>query len=67
MAMRTRRHLWRVAKGEEDEFYDGYLRDRREEDGYAPIESLHRVSYSPPNSLRGISLIPYDQRRSAAT
>ncbi|KAH6699832.1 kinase-like protein [Leptodontidium sp. MPI-SDFR-AT-0119] len=62
MAMRTGRHLWRVAKGEEDEFYDGYLRDRREEDGYAPIESLHRarcrnVIYSilDPNPRRRIT------------
>jgi protein-serine/threonine kinase len=47
MAMRTGRHLWRVAKKEEDEFYERYLEGRRDEEGYAPIESLHRVS-SPP-------------------
>lgn len=44
MAMRTGRHLWRVAQRDEDEFYDRYLEGRRDEDGYAPIETLHRVS-----------------------
>lgn len=44
MAMRTGRHLWRVAKKEEDEFYERYLAGRRDEEGYGPIESLHRVS-----------------------
>lgn len=43
MAMRTGRHLWRVAKRAEDEFYERYLEGRRDENGYAPIESLHRV------------------------
>jgi protein-serine/threonine kinase len=43
MAMRTGRHLWRVAKKDEDEFYERYLAGRRDEEGYAPIESLHRV------------------------
>ncbi|KAJ2976712.1 hypothetical protein NQ176_g4788 [Zarea fungicola] len=43
MAMRTGRHLWRVAKKEEDEFYARYLEGRRDEDGYAPIEALHRA------------------------
>lgn len=43
MAMRTGRHLWRVAKKEEDEFYARYLKGRRDEEGYGPIESLHRV------------------------
>ncbi len=52
MAMRTGRHLWRVAKKDEDEFYARYLEGRRDEDGYGPIESLHRVSFdiwSPPS------------------
>ncbi len=44
MAMRTGRHLWRVAKKDEDEFYERYLEGRRDEDGYQPIETLHRVS-----------------------
>lgn len=44
MAMRTGRHLWRVAKKEDDEFYARYLKGRRDEEGYGPIESLHRVS-----------------------
>lgn len=43
MAMRTGRHLWRVAHKDEDEFYERYLEGRRDEDGYAPIETLHRV------------------------
>jgi len=48
MAMRTGRHLWRVAKKEEDEFYERYLEGRKDEEGYAPIESLHRVSTFVP-------------------
>ena len=47
MAMRTGRHLWRVARKDEDEFYERYLEGRRDEDGYAPIETLHRVSFLP--------------------
>lgn len=46
MAMRTGRHLWRVARKEEDEFYQRYLEGRKDEEGYAPIETLHRVSIS---------------------
>lgn len=42
MAMRTGRHLWRVAQKGEDEFFDRYLEDRREEEGYRPIEVLRR-------------------------
>lgn len=45
MAMRTGRHLWRVAKKDEDEFYERYLEGRRDEEGYGPIESLHRVCH----------------------
>ena len=44
MAMRTGRHLWRVARRDEDEFYERYLEGRRGDDGYQPIELLHRVS-----------------------
>ncbi|KAI9850481.1 MAG: serine/threonine-protein kinase HAL4/sat4 [Thelocarpon superellum] len=62
MAMRTGRHLWRLAKKDEDEFYNKYLEGRRDEDGYGPIESLHRarcrnVIYSilDPNSTRRIT------------
>lgn len=44
MAMRTGRHLWRVAQKGQDEFFDKYLEDRREEEGYKPIEVLKRVS-----------------------
>lgn len=49
MAMRTGRHLWRVAKKDEDEFFDRYLEGRRDEDGYQPIETLHRVSFVRDN------------------
>ncbi len=49
MAMRTGRHLWRVARKDEDEFYERYLDGRRDEDGYAPIETLHRVSCPQPD------------------
>ncbi|RDW89477.1 putative serine kinase hal4 [Coleophoma cylindrospora] len=62
MAMRTGRHLWRVAKKDDDEFYERYLEGRRDEEGYAPIESLHRarcrnVIYSilDPNPSRRIT------------
>lgn len=62
MAMRTGRHLWRVAKKDEDEFYENYIRGRKSEEGYAPIETLHRarcrnVIYSilDPNPHRRIS------------
>lgn len=47
MAMRTGRHLWRVAKKDEDEFFERYLEGRRDEDGYGPIEALHRVRKPP--------------------
>ncbi|RMZ80525.1 hypothetical protein DV737_g2920, partial [Chaetothyriales sp. CBS 132003] len=43
MAMRTGRHLWRLAKKDDDEFYARYLEGRRDEDGYTPIENLHRA------------------------
>ena len=37
MAMRTGRHLWRVAQKGEDEFFTRYLEDRKEESGFRPI------------------------------
>ncbi|KAI9871030.1 MAG: serine/threonine-protein kinase HAL4/sat4 [Pleopsidium flavum] len=62
MAMRTGRHLWRVAKKDEDEFFERYIEGRRDEDGYGPIEALHRarcrnVIYSilDPNPTRRIT------------
>lgn len=62
MAMRTGRHLWRVAKRGEDEFFEKYLEGRKDEQGYQPIESLHRarcrnVIYSilDPNPARRIT------------
>ncbi|EMC97341.1 hypothetical protein BAUCODRAFT_68359 [Baudoinia panamericana UAMH 10762] len=42
MAMRTGRHLWTQAKSGE-EFYENYLKARRSEEGFQPIESLHRA------------------------
>ncbi|KAL8734919.1 MAG: hypothetical protein Q9166_001271 [cf. Caloplaca sp. 2 TL-2023] len=42
MAMRTGRHLWRIAKKDEDEFFARYLEGRKDENGYGPIETLHR-------------------------
>ena len=57
MAMRTGRHLWRLARKDEDEFYERYLEGRRDEDGYGPIETLHRVS------LDGDGLAPFSMSR----
>ena len=51
MAMRTGRHLWRVAKRDDDEFFDRYVEGRKGDDGYGPIETLHRVSLTPISSL----------------
>lgn len=51
MAMRTGRHLWRVAKKDDDEFYARYLEGRRDEEGYGPIESLHRVSTTSASNV----------------
>ncbi|KAG7136322.1 Serine/threonine-protein kinase hal4 like [Verticillium longisporum] len=44
MVMRTGGFLWTIAKTE-DECYGQYLEDRRKEDGYDPIETLHQVSF----------------------
>jgi protein-serine/threonine kinase len=41
MAMRTGRHMWNVAK-KDDDFYKAYVAGRKSEDGYAPIEILQR-------------------------
>lgn len=51
MAMRTGRHLWRQAQKGEDEFFDRYLEDRKEEAGYRPIEVLRRVCTALLHSL----------------
>ena len=48
MAMRTGRHLWRVAKRDEDEFFERYIEGRKGDDGYGPIETLHRVRRNHP-------------------
>ncbi|KAJ5608535.1 hypothetical protein N7537_005154 [Penicillium hordei] len=63
MAMRTGRHLWRVARKDEDEFYQRYLDGRKHEDGYAPIETLHRVrTANPPSATAGPTLITSQAR-----
>ncbi|KAJ5353324.1 hypothetical protein N7452_002298 [Penicillium brevicompactum] len=61
MAMRTGRHLWRVARKDEDEFYQRYLDGRKHEDGYAPIETLHRVR-TTNSPCAGQKLIPSQAR-----
>ncbi|KAK9480416.1 kinase domain-containing protein [Lipomyces japonicus] len=43
MAMRTGRHLWKIAKRDEDEYYVKYLEGRKHEAGYEPIEQLERA------------------------
>ena len=43
MAMRTGRHLWRMARRDEDEFFARYLEGRKTEGGYEPIEALSRA------------------------
>lgn len=62
MAMRTGRHLWRMAKRDEDDFYERYLEGRKTESGYEPIEALSRarcrnVVYSmlDPNAKRRLT------------
>ncbi|SCV04939.1 LANO_0G14774g1_1 [Lachancea nothofagi CBS 11611] len=42
MAMRTGRQLWSTAQ-KEDEFYAKYLKGRKDEAGYEPIETLKRA------------------------
>ncbi|KAK4155913.1 hypothetical protein C8A00DRAFT_13087 [Chaetomidium leptoderma] len=66
MAMRTGRHLWRLARKDEDEFYTRYLEGRRDEEGYGPIEALHRVSVSNKQKTNGgpvMILTPDNQAR----
>ncbi|RHZ71678.1 Pkinase-domain-containing protein [Aspergillus turcosus] len=62
MAMRTGRHLWRVARKDEDEFYQRYLEGRKHEDGYAPIETLHRVR-ADQGCLKGSPPLTFPQAR----
>ncbi|KAH6894752.1 kinase domain-containing protein [Thelonectria olida] len=64
MAMQTGRHLWHLAKKDEDELYARYLEGRRDEDGYGPIESLHRVDCR--NVIYSV-LDPHPTRRLTAT
>ncbi|KAI1768516.1 HAL protein kinase [Hypoxylon sp. FL1150] len=42
MSMRLRRYLWRSAQMK-DEFYATYIEERREEEGYAPVEAMYPV------------------------
>jgi hypothetical protein len=43
VAMRTRQHMWRLARVSEDEHFKRYVKDRNTRLGYEPIESLRRV------------------------
>ncbi|KAF5259730.1 hypothetical protein FOXYS1_9639 [Fusarium oxysporum] len=44
IAMRTGGHLWNEARKDEDEIFAHYLRDRCQEEGFSPIESLNPLS-----------------------
>ena len=62
MAMRTGRHLWKLARAGKDGSFDQYLRDRKQEAGYKPLEALKRrrcrnVIYSilDPNPTRRLT------------
>jgi protein-serine/threonine kinase len=55
MAMRTGRHLWRVAQKDEDEFFTRYLEDRKEESGFRPIEILRRVSVHISHQISAVT------------
>jgi protein-serine/threonine kinase len=67
MAMRTGRHLWRVAQKGEDEFFDRYLEDRKEEEGYRPIEVLRRVSLILPYFMCGTNHLSSDNVVTSST
>ncbi|KAJ4182274.1 serine/threonine-protein kinase HAL4/sat4 [Fusarium solani] len=43
MAMRTGSFLWKKAEKDEDELFAQYLEERRQEEGFSPIESLSSV------------------------
>lgn len=43
MAMRTGRQLWKLANPKKDEFFEEYLRKRKDATGYEPIEALKRA------------------------
>ncbi|KAF5541348.1 HAL kinase [Fusarium phyllophilum] len=47
IAMRTGGYLWHEARKDQDEIYAHYLKDRRQEEGFSPIESLNPVSSVP--------------------
>ncbi|KAI3573752.1 kinase domain-containing protein [Fusarium oxysporum f. sp. albedinis] len=62
IAMRTGGYLWHQARKDQDEIYAHYLKDRRQEEGFSPIESLNPsncrdVIYCmlDPNPLRRIT------------
>ncbi|KAI3570563.1 kinase-like domain-containing protein [Fusarium oxysporum f. sp. albedinis] len=44
IAMRTGGYLWHQARKDQDEIYAHYLKDRRQEEGFSPIESLNPLS-----------------------
>ena len=62
MAMRTGRHLWRVAQKGEDEFFTRYLEDGKEESGFRPIEVLRRVRFHPFIHLTKSILIVFQRQ-----
>ncbi|EXM14091.1 HAL protein kinase [Fusarium oxysporum f. sp. vasinfectum 25433] len=43
-AMRTGVYLWHEARKDEDKIFAQYLKDRRQEEGFSPIESLKPLS-----------------------
>lgn len=43
MAMRSGSYLWQVAIPDEDEYYEQYLKGRKQKNGYEPIEILRRA------------------------
>jgi protein-serine/threonine kinase len=47
IVMRTGGYLWHEAKKDEDEIFVQYLKGRRQEEGFSPIESLNPVSSIP--------------------
>jgi protein-serine/threonine kinase len=44
MSMLTGRYHWNAAKRDEDDSYARYLNDRRQDEGFSPIEALQPVS-----------------------
>ncbi|KAJ9419338.1 HAL protein kinase [Fusarium oxysporum f. sp. lycopersici 4287] len=62
IVMRTGSYLWHQARKDQDEIYAHYLKDRRQEEGFSPIESLNPSNCRDiiycmldPNPLRRIT------------